>query len=249
MKISVCMASYNGAEFIIDQVSSILNQLSDNDELIISDDGSTDGTLELISSFNDNRIVVLNHHKSDIRIVYPHYLVSSNFENALSYAKGDIIFLSDQDDIWLAGKVKVCIQNLKEYSLVMTNCSIVDTNNNIVSNSFFDSIIIPRGVFKNVIFPKYHGCCMAFRREILDLALPFPKKLILHDSWIGILAETFGSVKFIENNLVLYRRHLNNSSFAEGKSNNSFFFKIQYRIIFLLQIIKRMIVAKYNSFL
>lgn len=249
MKISVCMASYNGAEFIADQVSSILNQLSANDELIISDDGSTDGTLELISSFNDDRIVVLNHHKNNVGKIYPHYLVSSNFENALLHAEGDVIFLSDQDDVWLANKVKVCLEYLKKYSLVMTNCSVVDSNNNIVSESFFNSIIIPRGVFKNVIFPKYHGCCMVFRRELLNVALPFPKKLILHDSWLGILAEIFGDVKFIDNDLMLYRRHMNNSSFAEGRSNNSFFFKIQYRIVFLIQIIKRTIAVKYNSLL
>lgn len=244
--ISVCMATYNGSKFLKDQISSILGQLDRYDELIISDDGSTDSTLNLINSFNDDRILLLNHHKKDLKKVYPHYLVSSNFENSLSYAKGDIIFLSDQDDIWLNNKVEVCLEYLKEYSLVMTNCSVIDTSNSIVSESFFNSVILPRGLFRNISRPKYHGCCMAFRKEILDIALPFPKKTILHDSWIGILAENFGTVKFVENSLLLYRRHLNNSSSSEGNSKNSFFFKMQYRIVFLFHIIKRIILVKFN---
>ena len=246
MKISVCLASYNGAKFITNQISSILNQLNDNDELIISDDGSTDDTLKIINSFNDDRIVLLNHHKNNTGKVYSHYLVTSNFENALLRAKGEIIFLSDQDDIWAPNKVKVCLEKLKKHSLVMTNCSVIDTNNNVVSESLFNSIILPRGISKNIIHPKYHGCCMAFRRDVLVFALPFPKKLILHDSWIGILAEIFGSVTYVDESLVFYRRHLNNSSFVEGESRNSIFFRLHYRVILFFQVIERIILVKYK---
>lgn len=235
------MASYNGAEYISNQISSILKQLKEKDELIISDDGSTDGTIEIIKSFNDSRILLLIHEKSLSfrKNIYPHYLVSQNFENALKRSSGDIIFLADQDDIWLDNKVVVMLSYLEKYSLVMSDCNVINEKNDIVSDSFFNSTNLPCGVIRNIIKPFYHGCCMAFKRQILDVALPFPKKMILHDSWIGMLAEKFGNVKFIDEKLMLYRRHFNNSSFSEGKSSNSFFFRIQYRVVLFFQVLKR----------
>lgn len=94
--ISVCMATYNGEEYIKEQLESILCQLGEMDEIIISDDGSTDNTLNIIESYNDSRIKIhINTGKHGF--VY-------NFENALQKAKGEYIFLSDQDDIWLPEK-------------------------------------------------------------------------------------------------------------------------------------------------
>ena len=89
--ITVCIATYNGGKYISKQIDSILNQLSDSDEVIVSDDGSKDDTLDIITAFHDKRIEVF---KNDGR-----HGVVPNFENALSKAKGDIIFFSDQDDI------------------------------------------------------------------------------------------------------------------------------------------------------
>lgn len=247
--ISVCMASYNGAQYIKKQISSILKQLGENDELIISDDGSNDGTIEVINSFNDKRIVLLNHTRNENirKTTYPHYLVSSNYENALLHSSGDLIFLADQDDIWIDNKIETTISYLESYSMVMSDCFVINENDQIVSDSFLNSIALPRGLFRNVSRPIYHGCCMAFRREILSLALPFPKKMILHDTWIGILAENFGDVKYIEDKLVMYRRHLKNSSFSEGKSKNTIFFRIRYRIELFGQALKRIIFVKCNS--
>ena len=105
MKIVVLMSTYNGEKYIKEQVDSILSQLSDSDELIISDDLSTDKTLDILSSYNDKRIKVINHqpHKG----LPPHVYATLNFENALKNAKGDYIFLSDQDDVWLEDKLAV----------------------------------------------------------------------------------------------------------------------------------------------
>lgn len=246
MKISVCIASYNGSKFIKTQIDSILKQLNKHDELVISDDGSTDGTIKIIESFKDDRIRLLHYTKNESlkKNTYSHYLVSSNFENSLKNSNGDIIFLSDQDDIWVEGKIKVMLLYLEKYSLVLSDCMVINENEEVFSHSFFGSIIIPRGLFKNISKPVYHGCCMGFRREILDIALPFPRKLILHDSWLGILAEQFGQVKFINDKLVLYRRHLNNSSFLEGKSKNSIFFRVKYRVVFFFQVMERLISVK-----
>ncbi|MCG2791916.1 MAG: glycosyltransferase, partial [Weeksellaceae bacterium] len=105
--ISVCLATYNGEKYLEAQIKSILKQLSVDDELIISDDRSTDNTISVINKFDDNRIkIFINKNKNG---------VAHNFENALLKATGDYIFLSDQDDIWADNKVDVLLKELKEY--------------------------------------------------------------------------------------------------------------------------------------
>lgn len=90
--ISVCMPTYNGEKFIRIQLESILSQLGNDDEIVISDDSSTDKTVEITKSFNDSRIHLLENNTFHSPIY--------NLENALKNAKGDFIFLSDQDDEW-----------------------------------------------------------------------------------------------------------------------------------------------------
>lgn len=101
--ISVCMACYNGQKYIRQQIDSILSQLKENDELIISDDGSKDLTCEIVLSYHDPRIKLLHNTKE-------HGFIG-NFENALRCAKGDIIFLSDQDDVWKKIKFRKSLDN------------------------------------------------------------------------------------------------------------------------------------------
>jgi len=101
-KISVAIATYNGEKFIQRQLQSILEQLDENAEIIISDDGSSDNTLTVIKNFNDKRITVLRN---------PEKGLIKNFENALKHTTGNIIFLADQDDVWVKGKVTTMIKN------------------------------------------------------------------------------------------------------------------------------------------
>ena len=109
--ISVCMATFNGEKYIKEQIQSILNQLSLDDEVIISDDGSSDKTLEVINHINDKRIKVFtNTHKHGF---------THNFENALNHANGEYIFLSDQDDIWAEEKVNKVMESLIYNDLVI----------------------------------------------------------------------------------------------------------------------------------
>jgi len=110
MKISVCMASYNGEKYIRQQIDSILPQLGESDELIISDDSSTDDTISVVKSINDNRIKLIKDQKFKSPV--------SNFENAIKNATGDFIFLCDQDDIWQPNKVESVLPFLKQYDLV-----------------------------------------------------------------------------------------------------------------------------------
>jgi len=220
-KLSVALATYNGERFIAEQLRSIIAQLDEDSEVIISDNGSTDRTLEIINSFNDRRIVILYcSHRSLI----------SNFENALNRVTGDIIFLSDQDDVWLDNKVQIAKEYLKKYDLIMTDCKIVDENLNVLHESFYAIKNAGKGLIKNLVSNTYHGCSMAFKKELLKLLLPFPKNIPMHDIWIGFVGELFFSSCFIPDKLLLHRRHYTNASTSTKPSQYNFYQKLLFRI-------------------
>ena len=228
--ISICMATYNGEKYIKEQIDSILPQLSKNDEIIISDDSSTDDTLSIIRSFNDHRIKIFSGCNFHSPI--------SNFENALKYAKGDYIFLSDQDDVWLDNKVERMMEALKQYSLVVSDCYVVNKDCEIIRNSFFVRKPVP-GIIWNLFRNNYLGCCMAFRKEVLTKALPFPKSIAMHDIWLGLCGALFYKTTFIPDKLIKYRRHGGNVSPTAEKSKFSLKYKILYRIDILICLAKR----------
>jgi glycosyltransferase involved in cell wall biosynthesis len=221
MKISIAMASYNGEKFIHKQLKSIINQLDEKDEIIISDNGSSDNTIEIIKSFSDDRIMLLHN---------PIKGVIKNFENALKNTTGDIIFLSDQDDVWLPQKINTVKKCLENYDLAVSDCMVVDDEENILESSFFKIKKSGVGVIKNLKENTYLGCCMAFTKDLLKLALPFPEKIPMHDIWLGFIADIFFKPCFINDKLVLYRRHSGNASFTAGRSGFSLYQKINFRI-------------------
>lgn len=237
-KISVCLAAYNGERFIKKQILSNLMQLSDKDELIISDDGSTDNTINIIHSINDHRIKCIYHNKSEVRNSKNslYYIVASNFENALSCASGDIIFLSDQDDIWAPNKVEIYLKALERADLVQGNYTYIDINDNEILGKRFCSSPFKNMVYDLFVLP-FHGASMAFKRNILNLALPFPANLIQHDSYLGKIALLRGKCTFISLPLTFYRVHEHNVSQPGSKSPNSLIFKIYFRVRLLYQAI------------
>lgn len=246
--ITVCLASYNGSKYIKEQVSSILNQLSPNDELIISDDGSIDDTIFILKNFNDSRIKIYkNNKKNTVHNKYSpsHYKVTSNFENALNYASGDYIFLADQDDIWYENKVSMTIEALQKYSLVVSNFSIINENDIIIKSINYNSCPISKSFIVNLINMPFYGCCMAFRKDILKYILPFPNNLIMHDNWIGLNVNLrYREIGYIDTPLIKYRRHNNNVSPTSYKNKNPFWFKVWYRLILCLQVISNFIKRK-----
>jgi len=164
--VSVCMATYNGEKYIYQQAKSILEQLSPNDELIVSDDGSTDGTLSVLEGFNDARIKI---HKNT-RMKGP----VGNFQNCMAYVRGDYVFLADQDDIWFDSKIKTMVSLLKKYDLVICDCSIVDDGLNIIKSSYFQHANSGPGFFKNFKRNTYMGNCMGFRKKNATVNSPLP---------------------------------------------------------------------------
>lgn len=241
--ISVCLACYNGEKYISEQVLSILKQLSPTDELIISDNGSTDDTVSILHEIADDRMKIytylplLNNHHRHSNL---HYKVSKNFEFVLGLAKGDYIFLADQDDVWEFNKVKKTLMALESYDLVLSNYSIINSEGVSVQPVFHKSIPLKKIAWMNIVNMPFHGCCMAFRKVILQDLLPFPSELITHDNWIGILAYIKGyKVGYIDIPLVKYRRHQSNVSSFASKSCNPIWFRIWYRIVLASQIINR----------
>ena len=230
--VSVCLATFNGENFIKEQLKSILLQLNENDEIIVSDDHSTDKTIDIINSISDSRIKVYSNIKK------PGY--TKNFENALEKAEGDIIFLSDQDDIWMENKVVVSLDALKDYDFVVSDAEIANSKLNIIDVSIFEYRKVKQGFIRNFIQIKYLGCCMAFKRNVLNKALPFPnnQKLVTHDSWLTLVAEMFFNVKLINKPLIKYRRHENNTSLGGARGGNTLIRKVLIRLYSLFHLIR-----------
>ena len=175
--VSVAMASYNGEKYIKEQLESILKQLKDTDEVIISLDPSTDATEQVI------------------------------------HCKNDIIFLSDQDDIWLDGKVEGVLSAFKEDTMVvMHDATIVDNDYKVLMPSFFKMKNVNTGFIHNLIKNGYIGCCMAFRRELVKYIVPIPTKIYMHDQWIGMVGDECGENVLIQKSYLYYRRHGDNVS-------------------------------------
>lgn len=229
---SICIATYNGEKYLRQQIESILNQISQDDEVIISDDGSTDKTIDIVNSFKDSRIKLLRNSGRHGCI--------GNFQNALQEAKGDYIFLSDQDDIWLENKYSVLTKYLKDYDLVHHNSIIVDENLNVLKDSFYDLYKNGKGLIKNIKKSTYFGSHMAFERSLLNYVLPFPKtNEIGHDLWIGLVAEKKKfKVLFCDDKLIYYRRHMDAHCSLFEKSNRSIFVKIRGRILMIFNLLK-----------
>lgn len=220
--ISVCIATYNGERFIREQIDSILRQLSSDDEIIVSDDGSTDNTISIINSIDDKRIRVIEGPRKQSP--------TSNFECALKASKGDFIFMSDQDDVWKPNKVKICMEWLQIYNCVVSDAEVTDSSLNPLYPSLYAIMQVRQGRIYNTIWKNgYTGCCMAFRRNVLEASLPFPKDIPMYDIWIGNVAAYKYNVKFIPDTLIYFRRHEDTTSCNGKGSKYSIWQQMKFR--------------------
>lgn len=227
------MASYNGEKYIREQLNSILNQLGPEDEVIVSDDGSQDNTCEEIKAIYDKRVHLIYNNNN--------HGFTQNFENALNNASGDIVFLSDQDDIWASNKVKKVVEGLERYDCVISDCITVDNDLKTIQESRFDAFKIHRpSAIQHIIKSRYLGCCMAFKRNVIERALPFPdrKDLVEHDIWLASVALVYYKTCLIKEPLVYYRRHGENASDGGFEKGYPFINKIYRRIYRVVELIK-----------
>lgn len=228
MNISVVMATYNGAKYIRQQIDSILPFMEENDEMIISDDGSKDDTIEIVKEYA----------KKDKRVVFfdgPHQGVIKNFENALSRAQKEIVMLSDQDDIWFPEKLPLLrhfFEKNEDVQLVLhdmffANDGEIDEHS--YSKKLFDSYHVRHGFVYNWIYSGYFGCCMAFTQKLKNYLLPFSKYVNMHDQWIGLIGEYYHKSAFIVEPLIAHRVHDNNVS-----QKRPYLVRFKYRIVSLI---------------
>ncbi len=218
LKVSVCMAAYRGARHIEAQLNTVIPQLTADDELVIVDDASQDGTWALLLEVQRRVMAqpaaphfVLLRHSSNAGVV-------STFEEALRNASGDILFLCDEDDLWTPDKVRKVLDVFAaqpETKVVSTAVSLIDERDNpLVDQSYLRHRQFTPNLFANLLHNQYQGSAMAFRASVLPEVLPFPKqKLFLHDAWIGTRNTLSGGrTVYLEEPLVLYRRHSGNFS-------------------------------------
>ena len=227
MAISVCMATHNGERFLEAQMRSILDQLSAPDEIVVVDDCSTDGTRRLIDSFCDPRIKLFVNDRRR-REVW-------SFGRAIGLSRNADIFLADQDDVWLPGRVGRMGIALQRAALVTTNFEWIDADGNPLPVSADGVHAEASGKFlKNIadIFigkTRYFGCAMALRRDLVPLILPIPPYVESHDLWIAMAANLAGSNLHLEEPSLLKRRHDNNAT--RSVSDRSVVAKLRSRAI------------------
>lgn len=225
IRISVVIATYNGELYIEQQLDSIIKQLGNNDEIIVSDDGSTDDTREIVSKYvnKDLRVRLVSGAGKGVK---------KNFENGIKYASGMYIFLSDQDDVWMENKIEKVMSTFYEYgaTCVLHDAVIVDKNLNLMQKSFFEYRNTKLGIVNNIIKNSYIGCCMAFSRNLVGYILPIPNKIEMHDQWIGIISEYYGKNIILDEKLISYRRHDKNVSKME---RHNVYTMLKNRIIFV----------------
>jgi len=196
---SVVLASYQGDRFIEQQLRSILSQLAPEDEVIVSDDASTDRTLEVLRNCGDQRVRVI---ANSARVGYV-----ANFERAIASARGEAIYFSDQDDVWLPEKVATMDVALRNSACVASDATVVDDSLRILHPSYFawrgTRSFSPLAVF---LKPPIVGATLACRRDYLDALRPLPPE-IPHDFWLTLNAACDGELCVIDRPLILYRRH------------------------------------------
>lgn len=208
MDVSVCMAVHNGARFLRPQLASILAQLRSGDEVIVVDDASTDDSQQILQSFNDPRVCVYRNTTNAG--------VLRTFERALQLANGEILFLSDQDDVWLEGKLPAALDVYRAYpevTMVVSDAELIDEEGRTLNPSFYSTLgPFSGGAVHNFVKNKCLGCTMSFRRSMLRYFLPIPPDVPMHDIWFGVLNGMYGRTHFIDRALVAYRRHGRNVS-------------------------------------
>ncbi|MGY3777170.1 glycosyltransferase family 2 protein [Isobaculum melis] len=229
--ISVCLSAYNGASFIVRQLESILSQLEITDQVIVIDDCSTDDTVSILKQKFGDRIEIYPNEKN--------MGVIKSFERALSFVKGDYVFLSDQDDVWLADKVeKVMAAFNQGADIVIHDGIVVDGDFQVLNHSWNheNRNKFPQTILKNVLKNAFTGAMMAFRADLIEEFLPIPDSVEMHDQWIALAGMmNQRHIVALDEPLMQYVRHGGN---VTGTRKRSISEKINGRIGTIKAIIK-----------
>jgi glycosyltransferase involved in cell wall biosynthesis len=206
MKISIAMATYNGAQYLKAQLQSFTDQTRHPDELIITDDCSSDDTETIVRDFAQTAPFKVLFSLNEQNLGY-----CGNFNAALMKTTGGLVFLSDQDDVWFPGKIEHMIavaERNPEALVVMNDAALTDEALNEVGLTKMGQIRSAGLQMDSFVM----GCCCAVRRELLDICMPIPAGLKGHDNWLVVLADGLNSKVIDTRVLQYYRRHESNES-------------------------------------
>ncbi|TWJ16711.1 glycosyltransferase [Geobacter argillaceus] len=225
MKISIALCSYNGEEFLGEQLASIARQSRLPDELIVVDDGSTDSTVTIIREFAQTAGFPVKIFTNEVTLG-----VTKNFEKAVLQCSSDIIVFADQDDVWLPQKL-MCMElefaRDTRVGMVFSDAVVVDERKRPLGYRLWEQVRFTGGLQRRVrrgdgfrVLIKYNvvtGATMAFRSKHLDMVLPFPENW-LHDGWVALIVAAVARVNLIGEPLILYRQHSRNQVGAARKT-------------------------------
>lgn len=204
--VSIAMATYNGETFLNEQLTSFLNQSIYPDELIVCDDRSTDNTLSILREFSTTSPFKVEIYENETNLGY-----GRNFSKALSICNGDIVFLSDQDDIWHDNKLETMLSLIEEhnnYQLFMHDAKLVTGDLRPLPDTKIERTKRLYGNLNNFV----QGSCSAIRRDLIKILLPIPTSVIAHDNWIAKIAQLLDARIVTEEQLMEYRIHGENTS-------------------------------------
>lgn len=216
LRASVALCSWNGEQFIDEQLESLARQVRLPDELIICDDASSDSTIGKLQRFAAKASFAVTIHRNRERLG-----VARNFEQAISLCTGELILLADQDDVWQPEKIARIVRTFEhdpEIDCLFTDAGLIDQAGKPMRMGLWRTIgfdLAERGMVRTgraldvlSVHNVATGATMAFHRRILPSVLPFPRMTgLLHDRWIAINVAATGRLDCIEEPLILYRRH------------------------------------------
>ena len=215
--IEILLASYNGEKFIEEQIDSILSQSHTHFRLIISDDGSTDQTRQIIEKkMSQTDKILLLPPRSNGGVI-------QNFSRLMEHSKAQYIMLSDQDDIWFTDKIEKTLKRMLELEkqnghhlplLVHTDLHVVDQDLQSISSSFSQYVQIaperPSSLYRLLGQNVVTGCTTMMNRPLLQLSLPIPQETLMHDWWLALTATAFGKIAYLQEPTMFYRQHSHN---------------------------------------
>ena len=211
-QISVAMATYNGSAYIIKQIDSIISQDLQPCEIIIVDDGSTDGTIEIL------KLMCLKYAFIKLYLNEINKGYVSAFKLAISICNAQYIALCDQDDIWESNKLSFTFRQLKMIEvkdlpcMVYTDLSLISADEIKLHPSFWKyySLNPHRTSFYSLLFGNVvTGCTALFNKSMAKELILMPDSIQMHDHWMALIAYGFGRVKALSEQLVRYRSHTN----------------------------------------
>jgi glycosyltransferase involved in cell wall biosynthesis len=201
--VSIVVATYNGERFLAALLDSLLQQTYKNSEIIVVDDGSTDGTLAILDSYARLHAQI-KAVKSDHNVGY-----QKNFERGFLLAKGDYIAPCDQDDVWLPTKIEALVRHREDYGIVYCDSAFIDKAGAPLGQKMSEWKVLTDfdDPINFAVGGSVPGHAMLIKRSVVMEAMPFPARTISHDYWLGFVATFSGAMKFVDEPLVLYRRH------------------------------------------